>query len=103
MVTSSTDWEDAMAAGKSKDASTIRIPKPLTDVQWRTLRAFHDREEHTRLMADPEALARRQALERRMIAFFEEHGVPVPRSQLIVTQRPRARQPKGRKAGARAR
>lgn len=66
-----------MAAAKlKKSSSTIRVPRPLTDTQWRTLRAFHDHEEHNRLMADPEALERRQALEWRMVAFFKEHGVP---------------------------
>lgn len=82
-----------MAAQKSKSlSSTVRVPKPVTDVQWQTLRAFHDHEEYGRLMADPGAFAGREALERRMIAFFKQHGVPVPQSQLIVTgRRPRAK------------
>ena len=83
-----------MAARKSKrPPSSDWVPKPVTDVQWRTLRGFHDQEEYGRLMADPGALARRQALEERMIAFFKQQGVPVPESQLIVTGRRRAKNP----------
>jgi hypothetical protein len=84
-----------MAARRSKSPSaTFQVPKPITDEQWRTLRAFHDREEYGRLTADPAAFARRQALEQRMIAFFKQYGVRVPQSQLIVTgRRPRAKKP----------